>query len=58
MSVIRLSSNLKAKAYTLSDLMKSVLPVMPGLIRQFYSFWKWHDLRVMPFPVPSVHSEG
>ena len=20
-----------------------------------YSFWKWHDLRVMPFPLSSVH---
>ncbi|MBR5995120.1 MAG: GtrA family protein [Eubacteriaceae bacterium] len=28
------------------------------LIRQFYSFQEWHDLRVMPFPVSSVHSAG
>ena len=30
----------------------------PPLVRKFYSFQEWHDLRVMPFPVPSVHSAG
>ena len=30
----------------------------PGRIRQFYSIQEWHDLRVMPFPVSSVHSVG
>ena len=30
----------------------------PPLVRKFYSFQEWHDLRVMPFPVSSVHSAG
>lgn len=29
-----------------------------ALIRQFYSSQEWHGLRIMPFPVPSVHPVG
>ena len=32
--------------------------IRAALVRKFYSFQEWHDLRVMPFPATSVHSVG
>ena len=34
------------------------LALRPPLVKKLYGFQEWHDLRVMPSPVPSVHSVG
>ena len=51
-------SNLLYTITTEFSTIKKRHSVRAALVRKFYSFQEWHDLRVMPFPVPSVHSAG